>query len=97
MLFALRLLDAFHLTFTRGKHLFMLKRATVSDHSTSSHPHITARPQDFNGMVHVVASVAMWSAAAWPALRRGCGGPRDRCRARERDRTWPGSGRAVIL
>ena len=29
-LFALRLLDAFHLTFTRGKHLFMLERASVT-------------------------------------------------------------------
>ena len=27
---ALRLLDAFHLTFTRGKHLFMLERASVT-------------------------------------------------------------------
>ena len=29
-LFALRLLDTFHLTFTRGKHLFMLERASVT-------------------------------------------------------------------
>ena len=28
--FALRLLDAFHLTFTSGKHLFMLERASVT-------------------------------------------------------------------
>ena len=27
---ALRLLDAFHLTFTSGKHLFMLERASVT-------------------------------------------------------------------
>ena len=29
-LFALRLLDAFHLAFTSGKHLFMLERASVT-------------------------------------------------------------------
>ena len=30
MSLALRLLDAFHLTFTSGKHLFMLERASVT-------------------------------------------------------------------
>ena len=48
-------------------------------------------------MVHMVAAVAWWSAAALPALWRGCAGPRGRCRTCERNRGWFGSGRAVIL
>ena len=47
-------------------------------------------------MVHMVAAAAWQSAAAWPALRRALAGPCGRCRARERDRAWLGSGRAVI-
>ena len=45
----------------------------------------------------MVAAAAVWPAAVWPALRRACGGPCGRCRARARDRAWLGSGRAVIL
>ena len=47
-------------------------------------------------MVDVVAAAAVWSAAAWPALWRACGGLCGRCRARARNRGRLGSGRAVI-
>ena len=48
-------------------------------------------------MVQMVAAAAWWSAAAWPALCRACGGPCGCCGARARDRGRLGSGRAVIL
>ena len=47
-------------------------------------------------MVDVVGAAAVWSAAAWPALPRACGGPCGGCRAHEVGRTWLGSGQAVI-
>ena len=47
-------------------------------------------------MVDVVASVAVWSAAAWPALWRAYGGLCGCCGARARNRGRLGSGRAVI-
>ena len=76
----------------------VIRRVYLTTYGTlAEHIHLTARPQDFTGMVHVVAAAAMWSAAAWPALPRACGGPYGRCRAHERSRTWLGSGSAVIL
>ena len=44
----------------------------------------------------MVAAAAWQSAAVWPALRRAFAGQCGRCRARERDRAWIVSGRAVI-
>ena len=64
--FALRLLDAFHLTFTSGKHLFMLERASVTtaQHELTPASHRSAAGFQWNGGYGGCSSMAVSSSVA---------------------------------
>ena len=72
-LLALCLTDAFYLTFTRGKHLFMLERASVTtalpQHKLTPASHRSAAGFQWNGACggcgSMVVSSSMASSLAW--------------------------------